>query len=85
MRTTVTLEDSLLHEARQRAAARGTSVSAVIDDALRIAFARTQDSAAIAAIPIFTGGDGPMPGVDLTSNAALLDLLDEGVPLDQRR
>ena len=85
MRTTVTLEDSLLHEARQRAAARGTSVSAVIDDALRIAFARTLGPAAIPAIPIFTGGDGPMPGVDLTSNAALLDLLDEGVALDQQR
>lgn len=30
-------------------------------------------------------GAGFMPGVDLDDSAALLELMDEGVPLDQRR
>jgi hypothetical protein len=36
-------------------------------------------------IPVFRGGTGPRPGIDLTSNRALYEVLDEGVPLERRR
>jgi hypothetical protein len=39
----------------------------------------------VPAIPVFRGGTGPRPGIDFSSNQALFELLDEGVPLDQRR
>ncbi len=35
--------------------------------------------------PVFRGGTGPAPGVELRSNAALYDLLDEDLPQRQRR
>jgi len=36
-------------------------------------------------LPVFRGGNGPRPGVDLTSNRALYELLDEGVELNKLR
>ncbi|MDQ3090845.1 MAG: hypothetical protein M3R46_04120 [Actinomycetota bacterium] len=36
-------------------------------------------------IPVFKGGSGPAPGVDLTSNRAIWEALDEGLPLDKLR
>jgi uncharacterized protein (DUF1330 family) len=36
-------------------------------------------------IPVFRGGTGPRPGIDLTSNRALFEALDDGVPPDKRR
>lgn len=38
MRTTLILDDALLREARRRAAERGTTLSQVVNDALRAAF-----------------------------------------------
>ena len=35
-------------------------------------------------VPVFTG-TGPRPGIDLTSNRALHEVLDEGLHLDARR
>jgi hypothetical protein len=34
---------------------------------------------------VFRGGTGPRPGIDLTSNRALHEVLDEGLELDARR
>lgn len=36
-------------------------------------------------IPVFKGGGGLRPGVDITSNRALQELLDEGVPFEKLR
>ena len=51
----------------------------MIQDALREALAaRAQRSPrAPLDLPVFRGGAGVLPGVDLDSNAALLDLMDE--------
>ena len=35
--------------------------------------------------PVFTGGTGPRPGVDITSNRALYELFDEGLEVGMRR
>jgi hypothetical protein len=36
-------------------------------------------------VPVFRSGTGRRPGIDLTSNRALHEALDEGLELDDRR
>jgi hypothetical protein len=36
-------------------------------------------------VPVFRAGTGPRPDVDLTSNRALLEALDDPLELDDRR
>lgn len=77
MRTTISLDDALLGEAKARAAARGTTLSAVVSDALREVFARGDQAAEpLPELPVFRG-DGLMPGVALDDGGALWDLNDE--------
>lgn len=77
MRTTIRLDDDLLRAAKRAAVERGTTLTAVIEDALRRALA----PGAVASheeveLPTFRG-DGLQPGVDLDDSASLLDLMDE--------
>jgi hypothetical protein len=77
MRTTVTLDDDLLREAKERAARSNRTLSQVVEDAIREAFARREPPGSpTPELPVFTGR-GLRPGVDLNDNAALSDLLDE--------
>lgn len=78
MRTTIRLDDDLLREAKAHAAATERTLTQLIEDALREALAR-RDSAIKRPrieLPTFKGG-GLQPGVNLDSNAALLDLMEE--------
>lgn len=77
MRTTIRLDDALLERAKRVALERGTTLTAVIEDALRRALtpAPTSTREPIA-LPTFRG-DGLLPGVDLNDTASLLDLMDE--------
>lgn len=84
MRTTIRIHDELYAEVRARAAASGRSIGEVIEDALRVAFAAAPTTGEIAPFPVY-GGSGVMPGVDLTSNAAMVDAMDEGQPVDALR
>ncbi len=84
MRTTISVNDHLLASAKRRARQRGQSLGEVVEDALRRELAEpTQGEPP--AVPIFRGGGGPLPGVDLTSNRALRETLDSGVELDALR
>ncbi|MEV6106947.1 CopG family transcriptional regulator [Streptomyces sp. NPDC051940] len=78
MRTTVDLSEDLLQEAKLRAARRRVTLSAVIEDAVRASFARDLDAARNIAVrlPVY-GSGGLQPGVDLSDNAGLLDMMDE--------
>jgi len=78
MRTTITIEDSLLQKAKKISRERRCSLRQVIEDALRAAFAkghkvrRTQ-----APRPLKTfKGSGVQPGIDLSSSSALLDAME---------
>ena len=84
MRTTLSIDEHLLNEAKRRARARGVSIGTVVDDALRRDFQRPADDRDRPKIPVFIG-TGTQPGVDLTSGRALRELLDEGTPLDKLR
>jgi len=77
MRTTIRLDDDLLARAKRVAVERGTTLTAVIEDALRRALAPEPARARRpVALPTFRG-DGLQPGVDLDDTSSLLDLMDE--------
>jgi hypothetical protein len=84
MRTTVSIHDELLESAKLRARDRGVTLSQLIEDGLRRELS-VPDHAPRPEVPVFRGGGGLLPGVDITSNRALYELLDDGVPLDKRR
>ncbi len=78
MRTTVRLEDSLLIEVKKLAATSGTTLTAVIEEALREKLARRQHSKPPRKVQFTTfRGDGLGPGVDLDDSASLLDLMED--------
>jgi hypothetical protein len=70
MRTTVTIDDDLLRQARVVAATSGRTLAEVIKDALRGTFAaRRTPQTQLRPLPTFKG-TGVAPGVDLSDNAA---------------
>ena len=86
MRTTLTIDSDVLSEFKRVAADTHRTLSGVIEDALREQLARRRALATPSAadLPVVHGG-GLMPGVDLDSNAALQQLMDEDLPLAKLR
>jgi hypothetical protein len=77
MRTTIRLDEKLLREAKLQAARRGTTLTALIEDALRESLARQHKTQQRKPVRLVTfGGKGLHPGVDLDDSAALLDLME---------
>lgn len=77
MRTTVRLNDDLLAAAKQRAAANHTTLTSLIEDALRQTLAlRPERRAERLAIKPF-GVGGTLAGVDLDDSRSLRDLMDD--------
>lgn len=84
MRTTVTLDDRLLRQAKLAAAHSGRSLSDLVDDGLRLLLdQRPERRRAPVELPVF-GGSGLRPGVDLEDKEGLAVLLDEAKPRDAR-
>ena len=78
MRTTIRLDDNLLRRAKAVAAANGTSLNQVIEDAVRAALAARTPAARVKEPDLPTyGGRGLRAGVDLDDNATLLDVMDD--------
>lgn len=82
MRTTVRLNDQLLRKAKQYAAEHDTTLTAMLDEGLRMVLRETPppyeaESAKVPpfSLPTFDGG-GLRPGIDPTSNAQMLDIAD---------
>lgn len=78
MRTTVTIEDSLLTLAKQASLERHCSLGEVIDDALRATLIqRPKLSPEPTFRPLKTfRGSGVQPGVDLCSSSNLSDMME---------
>lgn len=75
MRTTINLPDDLLTHLRKVAAESGTTLTAVIHDALREALARRRRTPRASGAALTTFGTGGLqPGVDLDDSAGLMDL-----------
>jgi hypothetical protein len=78
MRTTVRLDDALAREAKTRAAEQGITLTQLIDESLRERLASHPSSEGELPpleLPTF-GVEGVRPGVDLSDNRALADLID---------
>ena len=78
MRTTISIEDSLLQKAKKISHERRCSLRAVIEDALRAAFAKDgKRTRSGAPRPLKTfKGTGVQPGIDLSSSAAVLEAME---------
>jgi len=77
MRTTISISDPLLETAKRRAAARGVTVSVIIEDALRVHLAAMKRSDAPPFRLHTVRGKLVNPDLDLDRTSALLALDDE--------
>jgi hypothetical protein len=77
MRTTIRFDNRLLVQAKKLAAERGTTLTALLEDALRETLARRKPSRRRAKVRLTTfGGGGVQPHVDLDDTASLLDRME---------
>ena len=72
------LSDDLLRRAKKRAAEKGQTLTSLIEEGLKVVLAEPKAARRRTriALPIFRGSGGTLPGVDLTCNAALEDIMD---------
>ena len=76
MRTTVTIADHLLLEAKRLAASEKTSLTAIFEDSLRLYLAEHQarpTSTEDWVLPVSDAGR-PAPGIDMDDTSKLLEL-----------
>lgn len=78
MRTTVRLDDRLLERAKREALRRSLTLTALIEEGLRLVMCRpaTRRSAQTVVLPICRQGGGALPGVDLNNSADLVDQME---------
>ncbi len=77
-RTTVRLPPDLLRRAKRKAAADGRTLTALIEEGLRLALAEDRKPRPAERVlpPISTATGGPMPGIDISDASALQELDD---------
>ena len=80
MKTTLDIDDELLVRAKAASARERKSLTALIEEGLRLRLRRPRPRSRKAAlrIPIFVGEGGLVAGVDPFSNRSLLDAADDG-------
>lgn len=76
MRTTLNLDTGLLREAKQRAAREGTTLTRVLEAALRRFLAPPASPARPFKLNLLTCRGRPVPGVDLEDRDALYDRME---------
>ena len=78
MRTTVRLDDALLEQAKREASQRHETLTALIEQGLRLVLAgsRTTVKRKRVTIPVSKATGGTLPGVDLNNSAALLEMME---------
>ena len=78
MRTTIRLEDNLLKQAKKRAVEKNTTLTAVIEDALRAALAKAADTGRHKDVELPVSGSGGLcAGVDLDDASSILDVMED--------
>ncbi len=85
MRTTIRIDDELYREVKTQAARSGRTVAAVLEDAVRRGLNPSEQRVAGRYVVRTTGRGGLRPGVDLSSNSAVAEAVDEGESLDALR
>ena len=86
METIIHLDDQLFARTQQVAASTGQSVDAVIAHALTESLARQENSSSGEKIHLIRNGTMRIrPGVDISNNAELLEIMEEGLDVSRRR
>jgi plasmid stability protein len=85
VRTTIRIDDDLYRAVKERAARSGRSIGAVIEDAIRMGMKPPERTGAGRFTVRASGSGGLVSGVDLTSNAAVREALDDNVALNALR
>ncbi|MDR2380653.1 MAG: hypothetical protein LBE08_05685 [Bifidobacteriaceae bacterium] len=77
MRTTVAIADPLLQSAKERAAAQGLTLGQFIEDSIRLRLAAADEAVKPRDVKLPSVPGRPRAGVDMLSNRAVFDFLDE--------
>jgi predicted DNA-binding protein len=85
MRTTIRIDDDLYRQVKANAARSGRTVAAVLEDAVRRGLNPSEERSRVRYQLRPTGRGGLRSGVDLSSNAAIAEAMDEGRPVDAMR
>ncbi len=83
MRTTLRLDDHLLRQAKAEAARCGRSLTAFVEEALRLQLLPLSTKAKRKRIKLPTFKLRLRPGIDVSNNRALRDLLDDNDKFSQ--
>lgn len=80
MKTTLDIDDELLVKAKAASARERKSLTALIEEGLRLRLrhARTARRLPLKRIPVYRGKGGLVAGIDPRSNRSLLDAADDG-------
>lgn len=78
MKTTLDLNDALLARAKALAARQRTSLTRLIEEGLQLRLRAQRTPAKPVSLPVYRGKGGLAPGLDGTSNKAMLDAADQG-------
>jgi hypothetical protein len=85
MRTTINVSDELFRQVKRLAVERGTTVTALVEEALREVVARKRSRVVRPPATLTTFGSGGLqPGVDLDDSAGLLDIMERPGDPDRR-
>lgn len=78
MRTTVRLNDALLAQVKQEAARRGETLTALIEQGLRLVLTRAHEPKhrRRVTLPTCRATGGVLPGIDLDDTSAVLDAME---------
>ena len=78
MKISLDIQDDLLVSAKARAAHERSTLTALIEDGLRLRLRKPErpDAAQAPRLPVHRGRGGLMPGVDPTSNRSMFEAAD---------
>ena len=79
MRITVRLDYALIEQAKREAARRGETLTALIEQGLRLVLAQSRPQKRrkrSVVLPTCRAGGGLLPGIDLNDSAASLDIME---------
>jgi len=86
MRTTLNLQDDLMRAAKQEAARRGITLTALLEEALWEHLRGSEERASRSFhLRLVTVEGGPRTGVDLDDRRSLYDVMDEGPVAGEER
>jgi hypothetical protein len=77
VRTTISIDDQVFRDAKRQAAEEGRTLGDLVTEALRARLALRQATNEKPWEPLTYGDGGPLPGIDITNNAAVRDAMDD--------